>query len=220
MDQANSRTPLISALYQHYLDSQEPDEFVRKVSQSYTLGTLERLATHLRRETRRAAVLALGLLGDYEANHALGRALVDEDRTVRTFAQNGIAAVWCRAGSPAQRQELDAIVRLNVAQQHAEAIRRAARLIEQAPWFAEVWHQRAVAHFQLGRFAEAIRDCHETLEINPYHFPAAASMGQAYLELGNNVSALECFRRALRLNPDLEGVRSQVVRLKRLVKGV
>ncbi|KKL27850.1 hypothetical protein LCGC14_2381040, partial [marine sediment metagenome] len=57
-----------------------------------------------------------------------------------------------------------------------------------------------------------------TLEINPYHFPAATSMGQSYLELGNPVSALESFRRALRLNPDLEGIRVQVVRLARMVE--
>ena len=44
-------------------------------------------------------------------------------------------------------------------------------------------------------------------------------MGRAYLELSNPVSALECFRRALRLNPNLEGVRAQVVRLARLVEG-
>jgi cytochrome c-type biogenesis protein CcmH/NrfG len=43
-------------------------------------------------------------------------------------------------------------------------------------------------------------------------------MGQAYLQLENAASALECFRRALRLNPDLEGVRAQVVRLTRLVE--
>jgi len=44
-------------------------------------------------------------------------------------------------------------------------------------------------------------------------------MGQAYLRLGNHVSALESFRRALKLNPDLEGVRVQVARLVRLVEG-
>jgi cytochrome c-type biogenesis protein CcmH/NrfG len=43
-------------------------------------------------------------------------------------------------------------------------------------------------------------------------------MGQAYLQLENPVSALECFRRALRLNPDLERVRVQVVRLTRMVE--
>jgi len=54
--------------------------------------------------------------------------------------------------------------------------------------------------------------------LNPYHYVAATSMGRAYVELGNPVSALECFRRALRLNPDLEGVRLQVARLSRLVE--
>jgi tetratricopeptide (TPR) repeat protein len=75
-----------------------------------------------------------------------------------------------------------------------------------------------VAHFALGRLVESIRDCHQALEINPYHFVAATSMGQAYLQLQNPVSALECFRRALRLNPDLERVRVQVVRLTRMVE--
>ena len=97
-------------------------------------------------------------------------------------------------------------------------IARAGRLIERAPWFAEAWHQRAAAHFALGKLVESIRDCHQDLEINPYHFVAATSMGQAYLTLQNPVSALECFRRALRLNPDLESVRVQVVRLTRTVE--
>jgi cytochrome c-type biogenesis protein CcmH/NrfG len=44
-------------------------------------------------------------------------------------------------------------------------------------------------------------------------------MGHAYLELQNTVSALECFRRALRLNPDLEGVRVQVAQLSRTAEG-
>ena len=70
----------------------------------------------------------------------------------------------------------------------------------------------------LRQFADAIRDCHEALEINPYHFVAATLMGQAYLELENPVSALECFRRALRLNPDLEGVRAHINRLTRMVE--
>ncbi len=106
----------------------------------------------------------------------------------------------------------------NAARQYKEAIVEATELIEGAPWFAEVWHQRATAHFNLKQFAESICDDHEALEINPYHFVAAASMGQAYLELENYTSALESFRRALRLNLDLEGVRAQVIRLARMVE--
>lgn len=212
------RPPFLLVLYQQYLDHQDTAEFIRQVSPCYTSGTLQRLAQHQRREVRRAAVLSLGSLGDYDDNHALGRALVDDDRMVRTLADTSIRSIWARAGSESERHELGTVIRLNAGQYHKEALARATKLIQRAPWFAEAWHQRAVAHFALGQRVEAIRDCHQALEINPYHFLAATSMGQAYLQLQNPVSALECFRRALRLNPDLEGVRIQVVRLTRMVE--
>ncbi len=141
-------------------------------------------------------MLSLGFVGDYGANHTLGCALLDDDRTVRTLAENGIRTVWTRAGNQAERQELGGIIRLNAARMSQDAIEMATKLIERAPWFAEAWHQRAVANAALGRLIESIRDCHQTLEINPYHFVAATSMGQSYLQLDNPVSALECFRRA------------------------
>jgi tetratricopeptide (TPR) repeat protein len=214
-----ARSPFLSVPYQQYLDEQDSAGFVNRVSRCYTPGTLQRLTGHPSREVRRAAVAALGFLGDYEVNHCLGRALLDEDRTVRTLAETSIRAVWCRAGNQQHRHELTVIMQLSAARQHQEAADCATALIEKAPWFAEAWNQRAAAHFHLHRFAEAIRDCHETLEINPYHFLAAANMGRAYLELGNHVSALESFRRALRLHPDLEEIRAQVVRLTRMVEG-
>lgn len=213
-----ARPPFLLVLYQQYLTHQDSACFVREVSCLYTTGTLQRLARHACREVRRAAVLSLGFVGDYSANHTLGCALLDDDRTVRTLAENGIRTVWTRAGSEAERQELAAIIRLNAARRSPDAVAKATKLIERAPWFAEAWHQRAVGHAALGRLVESIRDCHQTLEINPYHFVAATSMGQVYLQLDNPVSALECFRRALRLNPDLEGVRAQVVRLTRMVE--
>ncbi|MCE5266533.1 MAG: tetratricopeptide repeat protein [Planctomycetaceae bacterium] len=219
MNNDPARPPLLLVLYQEHLTLQDTAAFVRKVSKVYSAGTLQRLVRHASREVRRAAVLALGHLGDYEANHTMGCALHDEDRMVRTLAQSGILAIWNRAGSEPERRELGTIIRLNAAHMYKEALGRATLLIQRAPWFAEVWRQRAVAHAGLGRLVESIRDCHQALEINPYHFVAATSMGDTYLELENPVSALECFRRALRLNPDLEAVRVQVVRLTRMVEG-
>jgi tetratricopeptide (TPR) repeat protein len=212
------RTPQLLDLYEKYLDNQDSAGYINQVSTRYSQGTLQRLAVHSLREIRRGAILALGFLGDYHCNYTMGRALMDDDRTVRTLAENGIRSVWTRIGTEDDRRELDIIMRLNVAQQYKEAIQRATKLIERCAWFAEVWYQRAVAHYALGRLSDAIRDCHESLEINPYHFIAATTMGQAYLELENPVSALDCFRRALRLNPDLEAVRNHVVRLARMVE--
>jgi tetratricopeptide (TPR) repeat protein len=215
----NVRMPRLLSLYQEYLDRSDSAIFINKVSKWYSQGTLERLSRHSRCEIRRAAVLALGFIADYDANHALGCALLDDDRTVRTLAENSIRCVWTRAGNDADRGELNAIMRLNSAQQYDKVVPRASKLLSRSPTLAEAWNQRAYAHHALGNFVESIRDCHEALEINPYHFIAAMGMGRAYLELGNAVSALECFRRALRLNPDLEGVRAQVVRLARRVEG-
>jgi tetratricopeptide (TPR) repeat protein len=213
------RVPLLADFYQQYLDRHDPADFADRTSRAYTQGTLQRLSEHDSRPVRRAAVLALGFLGDYEANHVMGRALHDEDRTVRMLAENGIGNVWRRAGNDDQRQELSAVADLNSAEQFEEASRRATELTRKAPWFAEAWSQRAIANFALARYNEAIRDCHQALEINPYHFAAASGMGEAYLELNNHLSALEGFRRALRLNPNLESVRAQITRLTRLIEG-
>ena len=175
------RLPLLAVFYQKYLNNQDAAAFISKAARKYNQGSLERLAVHNSPLVRRSAVLALGFLGDYEANPVLGRALLDKDRTVRILAENGIRSVWTRVGDDAQRQHLSATIRLNTAQLYDEAIQRASELIRQAPWFAEAWNQRAVAQFACGHFAESIRDCHQALEINPYHFVAVAGMGHAYL---------------------------------------
>ncbi len=214
----SSRLPLLQGYYQSYLTNPDSARFVKKVSNRYTLGTLERLASHGNPVIRRAAILSLGFLAEYDSNHVLGRSLSDSDRAVRTLAENSIRNVWRRSGSENQRQLLESVIRLNAAQQYQESIVRATELIEQAPWFAEAWNQRAIAYFHVGRHKESIRDCHQALEINPYHFLAAAGMGQCHLHLSNHSDALECFKRALRLCPDLESVRANVTYLERSLR--
>lgn len=212
------RTARLEEFYQAYLVNQDSATFIKRVTEYYTLATLERLVAGSVREARRAAALALGLVGDYEINAALGRALVDEDRTVRTLAENGIRNVWRRIGAGAQRQQLSVIIRLNNAQQYGDAIAQATRLIDAAPWLAEAWNQRAIAFYCTSRYGDAISDCHQALELNPYHFDAATGMGQCYLQLGDEQGALESLRRALKLNPSLEGVRAGVEYLSRARK--
>ena len=145
--------------------------------------------------------------------------MVDPDRGVRALAESGIRSLWCRVGSANQRRQLGLIIRMNSSHRFADAVSRATQLIDEAPWLAETWNQRAIAYFSLGRHEDSIRDCQQALELNPYHFGAASGMGQCYLHLNDRVGALECFRRALRLNPSLEGIRMHVVYLQRSLKG-
>lgn len=218
MSTEHARQPLITQLYEAFLENGDAVGFVDGLMRHYTAGTLERLAGHAQREIRRAAVFALGHVAEYSANPTLGRAMLDEDRTVRTLADAAIRKVWLRIGTKAQRRALVLVARLNAAREYAKAVQHAQALIGKAPHLAEAWNQRATALYHQEQYAEAIRDCHEAMEINPYHFIAATTMAHAYMELDSYVSALESFRRALRLNPDLEGVRMQVVRLARLVE--
>ena len=204
------RLPILTTFYADYLASEDSAAFIRRVSQSYTNGTLQRLATSSHIPSRRAAVLALSFLGEFEHHETLGRALNDTDRHVRQLAENGIRSVWRRVGSAQHRQLLGRVIRLNNGRQWQQAIELAGRLIRHLPRFAEAWNQRAVAYFHVGRYEDAAHDCHQALELNAYHFGAAIGMGQSYLELNEPKVALECFRRALRLHPDLEAVRAQI----------
>ncbi len=219
MGSSGFRTPLLDRLYHAYLEDEDSAAFIHGVAQNYTTCTLERLAGGGTRVTRRAAVLALGYIGQYESNAVLGRALHDDDRGVRILAENGIRELWCRIGTEAQRQQLSIIVRLNASQQYDQAIQKASELIEQAPAFAEAWNQRAIGHYQLAQYEQSANDCHQALEINPYHFGAAVGMAHCYLELQDAFAALECFRRAIKLNPGMDDVRAQVEYLERQLEG-
>jgi len=212
------RPPLLVELYRQYLADRNEGAFIRELAGSYYQGTLERLAGHDERNVRRAAVFALGVVGDYEANAAVGLALNDVDRGVRILAESAIRSIWMRAGTELQRRRLRQIVECNENRKYTDACEASTRLIEEAPWFAEAWNQRAVSQYGNSRYAESIRDCQQALEINPYHFAAAAGMGHCYMQLRNHPAALECFRRALRLNPNLEGVRANIIALQRLLK--
>lgn len=213
------RAPLLDALYQLYLSEETSGRFVARVSEHYMMSTLARLAVFGAPTTRRAAVLAVGFLGNYECNGVLGRALRDADRVVRLLAENSIRELWLRDGAPEHQHRARHLMRLNDSGRFEEAVREASRLAREADGFAEAWNQRAIAYFQLSQYRESLSDCKQTLCRNRFHFPCAIGMGHCYLELHEPSAALECFRWALEVNPDLEDVRTQVDYLQRALEG-
>lgn len=213
--ESKQRPASLDKLYQQYLNDEHSANFIAAVSSQYTIGALERLAAFGQRVSRRAAVLALSFLADYSSNAVLGRLLHDKDRAVRLLAEHGLRQVWFRAGNQKQFYQLQKLVRLNDNGQYEETIELANEMIEAAPGLAEAWNQRAIAWYGLLEFEDSAMDCHQALEINPYHFNAAMGMGHCYLQLEDPEAALDCFRRALSLNPSLENVRIQVRQLEK-----
>lgn len=213
------RYPKLEKFYQQYLIDERSADFIRSVSLSYSVGTLERLAVYGGRMSRRASVLAIGFLGNYSSNETLGSALVDEDRAVRMLADHGIREIWQRQGTPAQRSSIRRLSQLINIHKMDEAIDLASQLIHQDHSLGEAWSQRAVAYCAEGNFQAAIEDCKEALNCNRFHFPAAIGMAHCCLQLNSPSSALEGFRLALRINPDLDGVRNHIAHLERTLKG-
>lgn len=210
------KRPKLLRFYRRYLMEEDAARFVRSVAAEYQLPTLAVLATRGPRVVRRAAVLALSMLGDMRMNDVLGRALLDGDRGVRLLADQSLRQIWLRDGNPAQQSKLAIATQLNLSFQFEASHELTSQLIDEAPRLAEAFHQRAIACACLGAMASAVNDCQRALELNPYHFAAAAAMGQAYCELENRSSAMECFEIALQINPDLEGVRARLQQLQRM----
>lgn len=212
------RYPMLDLYYQQYLTEENSAEFIKAVSRNYSIGTLERLAECGSRITRRASILAIGFVGDYSSNETMGKAMTDRDRAVRLLADHGIRELWQRQGSESQQAKVKALHRLIAQFRMEEAIDEATSLINLNPSLGEAWNQRAIAYCAEGEFHAALEDCRETLVCNRFHFPAAMGMAHCYMQLDDAFAALEGFRLALRLNPDLEGVRNHILHLEKILE--
>lgn len=215
MSQAAVRLPLIARYYCRFLDEGDVAGFIQAVSEAYSLATLHRLAMTGGRIGRRGAVLAVTLIGGPESVSIVGRALHDLDRGVRLIAEDGIQAMWNRAGSFEHCQQLQRVTRLNASGRHVEAIDGADAILVEHPTFGEVWFQRGEAQLAQGRWFEAIADCGRALECETFHFPAAFNLAQAYLELGDLATSIDCLQRALHIYPHWELARVRMTRLER-----
>jgi tetratricopeptide (TPR) repeat protein len=97
-----------------------------------------------------------------------------------------------------------------------DAIATFTRVIELKPDFAEAWNKRATAYFLAGDYRRSLADCDEVIKRNPDHFGALSGYGQIYLQLDQPEKALEYFRRALEINPNLDGVQAMIERLEQI----
>jgi tetratricopeptide (TPR) repeat protein len=194
--------------------------FKKQVAARYTEGTLQRLLDSGHTLTRRAAVVALGLVGTIRSNQAVASLLYDEDGKVRQFAADALWLLWFRADKLENNRELQRLMRLanDDNGDPAKALAGLSALIKKAPRFAEAYNQRAILYYRSEEYDQAIADCEIVLKLNPYHFGAASGLARAYLELKKPRAALKAYRAALRINPGMGEV-AQAIRFLENVLG-
>lgn len=218
MSECDIRYPMLDRFYQLFLTEENSADFIQSVARTYNMATLERLAKYGGRSTRRGAILAIGFLGTFSNNETMGRALSDSDRAVRMLADHGIRQTWQRQGTEAEQGTLRRIYRLVDESRMDDVIDETTMLIRGNPLLGEAWSQRAIAYSAEGDFEAAIVDCRETLQCNRFHFPAAIGLAHCCLQLDEASGALAGFRLALNINPELDGVRRQVMKLEKMLE--
>lgn len=144
--------------------------------------------------------------------------LRDESALVRSYAEQGLWLLWTRSGD----REIDALMARGGealhAGRHKEAIEIFSSVIKAKPAFAEGWNRRATAYYLAGEYDKSLADCAEVLKRNPLHFGALSGMGQIYTRLEQYEKALEWFRRALEVNPNMVGVEFNIQEVEELLK--
>lgn len=166
---------------------------------------------------RAAAVLFIARTGAPADGPLLVKRLGDDSPAVRELAEAGAWQVWSRSGDAETDRLLASGSRQMGAGQHKRAIETFGRVIRRQPAFAEGWNKRATAYFLAGDYRKSLADCDEVLRLNPQHFGALSGYGQIYIRLEEYEKALDYFRRALEVNPNMGGVEIHIRALEILL---
>jgi tetratricopeptide (TPR) repeat protein len=99
------------------------------------------------------------------------------------------------------------------------AVKLLDAIIALKPDYVEAWNRRATVYYLKQDYGHAIADIGEVLAREPRHFGALSGLGMMLQELGDDKDALEAYRKALAIDPRLEGVPDTVKTLQEKVEG-
>ena len=212
------RSTRLTTAYRRYLDSADAPTFAAEVNEHYSERTLSTLLGRADVEMRRAAALALGMLGDKSSIESLGRALCDSDRGVRLAADDSFRALLVRCAAPRHHQQLLKVMHLNDGGEYAAALAPTMILVDQAPQYAEAYHQLAICWYGLENYYQAEIAYTSCLWLCRFHYPAWQGLARCRVLLEDCTSAIRALERCLGICPDIESARLQIRQLRRRIR--
>lgn len=165
----------------------------------------------------RAATWTLAHIGTMRCNLPLASILHNDDPATVDLAENALWSVWLRAASPDVHNRLCAAIRLTEQDCCDAALAEMNAIIRTSPTFAEAYNQRAITRFLKSDYAGAAADYQQAFAINSVHFGAQAGLGHCCAALGRHRDALNAYRRTLEIHPRMEGIRTAISQVKRMV---
>ena len=191
-----------------------PPAFPEPRNHAEALAALEAVAP----ERRAEAVAWLADHGRMADQLLLVQRLRDDNEFVRGFAEQALWRLWSRSGDAAIDRLMAGGVEQMQAARFTEAIAAFSDVIRRRPAFAEGWNKRATVHYLAGDFKRSLADCAEVMKRNPYHFGALSGYGQIYFQLGEYGKAIQYWRRALEVNPNMPGVEINIQGAEELLR--
>lgn len=141
----------------------------------------------------------------------------DEDQS--ELIAEEIWAIWLDSGSAT----INFILRRGTAAQGRGETKLARRMFDQTtvlqPDYAEGWARSARLALQEKDLSRALTETARTLTLEPRHFYALWTMGNVFEQLGRNEEALEAYREANKLHPQLKAVKDRLDALEISING-
>lgn len=130
-----------------------------------------------------------------------------------------IWALWMASGSDTANLLMSRIKTAIEASDLDLAIELLDALVRIKPDYVEAWNRRATIRYMRKEFGASLEDIRQVLSREPRHFGAMSGLGMILQEFGDEKRALEVFRRALEVHPNLPRIPDLVKSLSEKVEG-
>lgn len=196
------------------LEKRDLPGLLQLLKSRWTYDQLKDLMRSPHHDARKVAMLALSLVGGRCAIPVLTEHLKDPEPCANQMAEHALWSIWFRCGS----DQANTLIKQGADALEQKQLEQAEKLFTQAiqadPTFAEAYNQRAIARYLAERYPQSIEDCQCVLERMPCHFGAWAGMGHCWAHLGKTSKAIECYSKALEINPHLDQVDEALAALR------
>jgi len=196
------------------LEKRDLPGLLQLLKSRWTYDQLKDLMRSPHHDARKVAMLALSLVGGRCAIPVLTERLKDPEPCANQMAEHALWSIWFRCGS----DQANVLIKQGADALEQKQLEQAEKLFTQAieadPTFAEAYNQRAIARYLAERYPQSIEDCQRVLERMPCHFGAWAGMGHCWAHLGETSKAIECYSKALEINPHLDQVDEALTTLR------
>lgn len=189
------------------LDGGDAEALACAVADRWSARDICCLLGHRDADVRATVVVTLGIVGDRSVVGCLIRCLHDNDVRVNQFAEDALWSIWFRIGNAAAYDTFHQGVMALADDDWDVAISAFEHAVAADPEFAEAYNQLAIAHYLSGDWNASIEACRKTLALMPTHFGAMAGLGHCYAHVGKPQQAIDCYRRALSINPRMAPIR-------------